>query len=57
MNGNWNIISILAVILGKILMILICKPLIFKNIFMLVNFDSLEEIIRKVQKKADWAFA
>ena len=44
-NGNSNMNLILAVILNKILMILICKPLIFKNIF-----DSLQEIIRKVQK-------
>ena len=40
----------LSVILNKILMMLLCKPLIFKNIFILVIFDSLEEIIRKVQK-------
>mgnify|MGYP005736438081 CR=1 FL=1 len=49
-NGNSNINLILAVILDKILMILICKPLIFKNIFILAIFDSLQEIIRKVQK-------
>ena len=50
-NGNLNINLILAVILDKILMILICKPLILKNIFILVIFDSSQEIIRKVQKK------
>ena len=49
-NGNSTMNLISAVILDKIQMILICKPLIFKNIFILAIFDSLQEIIRKVQK-------
>ena len=50
-NGNSNINLISAVILDKIQMVLFCKQLIFKNIFILVIFDSLEEVIRKVQMR------
>ena len=44
-NGSLNMNLILEVVRQKILMILICKPLIFKNILLTINLSLHLEIL------------